>query len=210
MGRRPKDWQEGNIPGFDVSGQPLTDTVEIEESGPEIPEDENPLDPAEQQAVAGDLRAQLLELLKDPEIATEAIRAALQTREGRQVLSGVVSRENKPTKGKYTRNYANEPALRVYGGLEVAHPQGYIPLPPSYIARYLTPTGNTTDHKEEAARDDQGEPIRTDMYNYWLDMRQRGEHMESAVKSDISAGVFRGGKDDGEFVPQRDDPGLPI
>jgi len=66
--------------------------------------------------------------------------------------------------GTWKRNYKAEEALKAHGGLEVQHPAGFEPLPPSTIPRYVATDGGTTDHAEPVYQrvykyDDHGQPI---------------------------------------------------
>lgn len=207
--------------------------VEAVTAPPEIPEDESPPEPvpvaeaAEGEAAVrttdvtdpssplpirppdpDDLRSQLLELMKDPEVAAETMRIAMETPEGRKLLSTLPAVPQVREFLEYKRNYKAEAALRVYGGTEVAHPDGFEPLPPGYIPRYEKIDGGTTDHADQAALAQNGKPQKTRMYRWWLDKQMKGEHMDGAVRSDISAGIFKGDTEEGELVTQANDPGV--
>lgn len=135
-----------------------------------------------------DIKAQIIEALRDPDVATQAVAAASQTEEGRRLLGLKVG--TGPPVGDYRRNYRAEPALRVFGGVEVEHEQGFVPLPPSWIARYKTPDGGTTDQIEDAAFDAQSQPIKTADYKHWLDTLVSGGRIDGEVKSDMATGQF--------------------
>ena len=97
-------------------------------------------------AVAADQKAELLRLLEDPDIATQIVKMASGTPEGRSLLQLPVGK-GVPS-GVYRRDYDNEEGLKVHGGVEVRHPSfergDSEPLPPESIPRYLREDGTTT------------------------------------------------------------------
>lgn len=73
--------------------------------------------------------------------------------------------------GTWKRNYRAEEALKVHGGVEVEHPPGFEPLPPSTIPRYVATDGGTTDHADPVYQliykyDDTGQPVVDDEGNH--------------------------------------------
>ena len=160
------------------------------------------------------VKAELLRLLHDPDIANQAVQAALATPEGRKALN-VPLGVGAPV-GEYQRNYKGEEHLRVHGGVEVEHEQSFEPLPPSYIWKYEAKDGNQTNyepgqaaavkmHALEPLKDDAGRPIKTEMYRFYLDRQMNGERLDGNVRSDMAAGVFAA---DGTPRFQADDPGM--
>ena len=89
--------------------------------------------------------------------------------------------------GDYRRDYASEPALRVFGGVEVAHPPGFEPLPPGWLPMFVAENGGTTSDKKLAARNAEGKPVKTEQYKLWLDHHLAGTSMDSNVRYDIAA-----------------------
>lgn len=87
---------------------------------------------------------QFLQLLSDPDVATTIVQAAASTEIGRKLLN--IPPGKGAAVGVWRRNYDAEEALRVHGGVEVRHAPGFVPLPPSYIKRYLTADGKKTDY----------------------------------------------------------------
>ena len=90
-------------------------------------------------AVQGDLKAQLLQLTQtDPAFAKQLVEAA-----GLVVPAG----KGAPS-GEYHRDYQSEKPLHVMGGVEVAHPDGFLPKPPSFVKMYVRADGGEggTDH----------------------------------------------------------------
>jgi hypothetical protein len=92
-----------------------------------------------------------------------------------------------PPSGEYHRDYGSEPALRVYGGVEVAHEPGWEPAPPSWLPMYESTDGGKTSSKEQAAVDAQGKYIKTEEYKLWLDHHMAGTKMDSNIRFDIGA-----------------------
>jgi hypothetical protein len=213
-------------PGFDEFGQPVGavkgDPVPLPPLANNVPKDENPMEaiaPVEEESIATDptVKAELLKLLQDPDIATQVVEAAAQTPEGRKALN-IPTGQGAP-QGAWERNYLGEQALRVYGGVEVAHPAGYVPNPPSYIPKYVAQDGGTTDHVDGwqdregnthrgALKDAHGQPVKTDMFKYWLDKRVTGDRLEGEVQSDIAAGAFQVNGRTGVPEFQDDDGGI--
>ena len=151
--------------------------------------------------VGKDLRASLIELLRsDKDMANLILESVTQTPEGREILN-LAPGQGAPI-GHYERNYEQEAHLRVTGGVEVSHPKGFKPLPPSYISMYKAPNSMKTPIIEEALKDDRGKPVQTKEYNHYLDMKHAGKHLDGKVKSDMSVGAF--GQETGESFAAAD------
>lgn len=101
-------------------------------------------------------------------------------------MFGLTAGKARP-RGDYQRDYASEPALRVYGGVEVAHPAGFVPKPPGWLPMYQAEEGGTTDDPKRAERDAAGKPIKTEEYKLWLDHHQAGTKMDGRIRFDIAA-----------------------
>lgn len=152
------------------------------------------LDPVAKEAI--------VEALQDPEILRQVI-----TREMVGEIINTASQDpnlrttmNLPTgavppSGDYTRNYQAEPALRVYGGLEVEHGPDFIPNPPSWITKWVAEDSSLgkTDSLDLAKKDGAGAPIKTEEYKHFLDMRKKGERLNGKVQFDIVADQFTPG-----------------
>ena len=146
------------------------------------------------------VNALLAAVRKSPEVATELLKAASSTEEGRELFK---PEDNKPRpSGFYNRDFNRESHLHVTGGLEVRHPidketgSTKRPLPPAYIKRYVASDGTLTDYRDEserpagskipvAARAADGGPSLTDEYKKWIDLQMKGERMDSSVRSDL-------------------------
>lgn len=152
------------------------------------------LDPAAKDAV--------LEALRDPEVMAEAmtpeiVRAMIKTaskdptlRKTLNLPAGAV-----PPSGDYRRNYGAEPALKVFGGVEVEHDPGFEPLPPSYLTKFVAKDADVgkTDDQALAAVGEDGRPIKTEEYKHFLDVRRDGGHLDGKVRYDIAADNFTPG-----------------
>ena len=173
-------------------------------------------DPEAQPQAAPDaaVKDELLRLLQDPDIANQAVQTALGTAEGRKALN-VPLGVGAPV-GEYQRSYHGEEHLRVHGGVEVAHENGFVPLPPAYITKYEAKNGQQTNYEPgqaaavrmdalEPLLDDGGRPIKTEQYRFFLDRLVKGERLDGNVRSDMAAGVFAA---DGTPRFQADDPGM--
>lgn len=162
---------------------------------PAIPEDENPVDP-----VPASIEDQLLAALANPELATRVVEAASRTAKGKRLL-GIPAGAGAPTGEWIERDYDNDRALAVTGGVEVRHPRGFQRLPPSYVSRYEAEAGGTTDHVDAAfdgerqvapgaKKDAQGRPVLTAAHKHWRDVKNSGGRLNSNVRSDMAAGAF--------------------
>ena len=162
---------------------------------PAIPEDENPVEP-----VPASVEDQLLAALTNPELANRVVEVALTTAKGKRLL-GIPAGVGVPTGEWVDRDYDNDRALAVTGGVEVKHPPGFQPLPPSYIQRYEGEGGGTTDHVDAAfdderqvapgaQKDAQGRPVLTAAHKHWRDVKNSGGRLNSDVRSDMATGAF--------------------
>ena len=125
------------------------------------------------------------EVQSDPQAKERLVDLMASSPNAAKVL-GVKPGQASPS-GDYNRNYESEPALRVYGGVEVAHPPGWEPSPPSWLPMWLSTDGGKTSSKEQAAVDVDGNNIKTEEYKLWLDHHMAGTKMDSNVRFDISA-----------------------
>lgn len=132
---------------------------------------------SEMQANPAGRKAVFEELAKDPTIRKQM---------------GLKAGQGQP-QGDYRRNYAAEPALRVFGGVEVAHEPGFEPLPPSFIQRYVADAGGKTDDPALATWDETGKPIKTPEYKVFIDHHLAGTKMDGKVRFDIAADNFTPG-----------------
>lgn len=79
----------------------------------------------------------------------------------------------------------------VMGGLEVEHAPGVTPLPPAAIPLYETDNRfrgqekSTTALKHLARRGADGEPVKTEQYKLWLDLKMAGRNMSRNELIDI-------------------------
>ena len=152
--------------------------------------------------MAEEAREALVEALKDPDILREVVtpdfvqqvvNTASQDAGLRKVLdlpTGAV-----PPSGEHQRNYQAEPALRVYGGVEVEHGPDFVRLPPSYITKFMAedPEVGKTDLEHLAAKEANGKPVKTQEYKHFLDVRARGERLDGKVQFDIVTDQFTPG-----------------
>jgi len=78
----------------------------------------------------------------DDSVVADLVAEVRRLRE--QVESQTPARD-RPS-GKWEYDYQKQAHLRVMGGLEVEHPKGFRPKPPSGIPMYVATDGGTTDH----------------------------------------------------------------
>tara|TARA_R100000808_G_scaffold7522_1_gene22040 strand:+ start:12152 stop:12823 length:672 start_codon:yes stop_codon:yes gene_type:complete len=131
----------------------------------------------------------LIAALKDPDIVRQVVHTASQSPDLRKMLD--LESAAVPPSGDYTRNYSAEPALRVHGGVEVAHQKGFEPLPPSYIPKFVAADGVTTcPDPEKALKGPDGRPVKTEHYKHWLDLKSQGKKMDTNVRYGIMADSF--------------------
>jgi hypothetical protein len=206
-------------PGFDTMGQPLGTQGEPDEEAletlgqiPDIPEDENSAEPVheattlpappEPNGEQSEFERRLVEGLDNPAVA-RAVGDAISKDPNLRDRFGIRAGQGPPS-GVYRRDYEREPALAVTGGREVAHERGFEPDPPSYIRKYVGQQPNTTtdyasldqvppDRRQNAnvaARDPQGQPLKTDEYKLWVDKQNEGGRLDGKVRTDISVGAF--------------------
>ena len=77
------------------------------------------------------------------------------------------------------------------------HGPDFEPDPPSYIPKYVTETGGTTNHLEPvytqdgklmhegAKKDRAGKPLKTEHYKMFLDKKMAGDRLSGEVRFDI-------------------------
>ena len=189
------------VDGFDEMGQPLNaqrdepDTSVLTPPAQVADAEGNKVEAVESEqilnlppAVNDDEKTQILKMVSDPAVAMQLARTVAATPEGRRLFE-IKAGQGAPA-GHYRRNYANESQLRVTGGLEVSHDQDMIPLPPSYIPRYEAEHNRTTDDEALALKDAQGNPIRTERYRHWIDMKVEGKHLDGKVRADMANNNF--------------------
>lgn len=149
---------------------------------PDIPEDE-PGDPTLK--TGDDTSTSVAMHQTDPEVLALAVKKYLESDEGKALM---VPRKAAPD-GNWTRNYENEPALRVYGGVEVKHGPDFRPLAPEYLQMYEGKDGEMTSDPKLALQES-GLPVLTAQYKHWLALRLRGDRLDGNVRSDIQVGKF--------------------
>ena len=199
-------------PGFDEMGQPLTavrgepdtsvltppahmsdaegnkvpveEPAKVVEESPIVQKEENPAD----FQATDDEKAQILKMVSDPDVAMQLARTVAATPEGRKLFE-IKAGQGAPA-GHYQRDYTREPQLRVTGGLEVAHDAEMVPRPPAYIPCYEAEHGRTTDNVEMALKDGDGNPIKTERFRHWLDMKMEGKHLDGRVRADMANDTF--------------------
>ena len=182
---------------FDAMGQPVG-TPRDETQGAETSTlkplvDVAPKPKTKAKAAAPDIKAQIREALKDPELAKEFVSTASQDPGLRKILN--LPAGSVPPSGHYQRNYRSEPALRVYGGVEVEHEPGFETLPPGYLTKFVAADAEIgkTDDPKLAKLDAAGEPVKTDEYKQFLDFKNLGKRMGGNVRFDIEADQFTPG-----------------
>lgn len=148
-----------------------------------VGEEFHPNDPAFKEAVRQAIK-------EDPSIARAVADVFGQDPHLREMLNipaGAVA-----PSGEHKRDYQSEPALRVYGGVEVEHGPEVVANPPSYITKFLAADeeGGKTDNLELAQLDADGKPVKTEEYKYFLDMRAAGKRIDGNVRFDIAADSF--------------------
>lgn len=189
--------------GFDSMGQPVglkkgepdpkaQELVEAANAKAVDEEDLQPLvdvKPARKRKKAaepGRLIDQILaEAQDDPNAKSRLVDLLAAAPNAAEVL-GITAGKGAP-KGEYSRNYRQEEALRVYGGVEVEHEPGWEPLPPSWIPMFMSNDGQTTSNKKDAMLDNKGAPVKTQEYKLWLDHHAAGTKMDGNVRFDIAA-----------------------
>ena len=182
---------------FDAMGQPVgtprDETQGAEPSTLKPLVDVAPKPKAKAKAAAPDIKDQIREALRDPELAREFVSTASQDPGLRKILN--LPADSVAPSGHYERDYHAEPALRVYGGVEVEHPPGFEPNPPGYIPKFiaLDPEAGTCDDPALAKLDDAGKPVKTEGYKSHLDRRNLGKRLDGNVRFDIEADQFTPG-----------------
>jgi len=188
--------------GFDEQGQPLDapkgepDQIALKEIAkarelpPEVPEDEPRETVAAPTVPDNDLVATLRQAFSNPEVRT-ALRDAVTEDPELRALFKIPAGTGRPS-GHYRRNYRAERQLHVTGGLEVEHDPSFRPLAPDTIKMYLSNSGNgrKTSDPNEAQRDSNGEPLLTDEYKWFLDVKMQGKRPTQRELVDIDVGAF--------------------
>ena len=183
---------------FDAMGQPVgtpkDEATSAETSTLKPLVDVAPKPKAKVKATATpDIKEQIREALKDPALAKEFVATASQDPGLRKILN--LSADSVPPSGHYQRNYHAEPALKVYGGVEVEHPPGFEPLPPGYLTKFVARDAEMgkTDHVGLAKLDTAGKPVKTEEYKAFLDAKAAGKRLGGNVRFDIEADQFAPG-----------------
>jgi len=183
---------------FDAMGQPVgtprDETASVEPSTLTPLVDVAPKPKAKAKATAApDIKEQIREALRDPELAKEFVATASQDPGLRKILN--LSADSVPPSGHYQRDYRAEPALRVYGGVEVEHDPGFEPLPPGYLTKFVAEDAETgkTDHLGLAKLDGAGNPVKTEEYKAFLDAKAVGKRLGGNIRFDIEADQFTPG-----------------
>lgn len=179
---------------FDEMGQPIGATKgEPDQSALALVDEANsdlePLVDVEEQVEPQSKPSGLIEQLiaeakADPSVAV-GLADLLASNEQTRDLFGLGPGKG-PAIGNYDRDYTQEPALRVYGGVEVAHPKGFRPLPASWLLMYKGANGDT-NNKAEALRDSDGRLLLSENYKKFLDGHKIGQKMDGNVRFDIAA-----------------------
>ena len=182
---------------YDAMGQPVgtpkDEAAKAEPSTLKPLVDVAPKAKAKAKAPAPDIKDQIREALRDPDLAKEFVTTASQDPGLRKVLN--LPADSVPPSGHYERDYHAEPALRVYGGVEVAHKKGFEPNPPGYIPKFiaLDPEAGTCNDPALAKLDDAGKPVKTEQYKRHLDAEMLGKRLDGNVRFDIEANEFTPG-----------------
>ena len=182
---------------FDAMGQPVgaprDETAKAEPSTLKPLVDVAPKPKAKAKAAAPDIKEQIREALRDPELAREFVSTASQDPGLRKILN--LPADSVPPSGHYERNYHAEPALKVYGGVEVEHEKGFETLPPGYLTKFVAEDAEIgkTDQLDLAKLDAAGKPVKTEEYKQFLDAANLGKRLGGNVRFDIEADQFASG-----------------
>ena len=131
---------------------------------------------AGEQALADEVPDEPVELSPEVKAMQEQIDA----------LRASLPAEMRPPNGEYKRDYGRDRKnLAVTGGLEVEHAPDFVPKPPSYIPVYMNKTGGTTPSEGIAAKDSDGNPVKTEIYKRWLDAKMEGRSLTGDVRNEI-------------------------
>ena len=188
--------------GFDAFGQPIgakkgepdQEALDLIKSANEADEGSE-LEPlidvskavkAEAKSSSPSLLEQILDEAKDDPDAKKRLVDLLSSAPNAQEVLGVETGKGVPS-GVYNRNYREEEAMRVYGGVEVDHPPGWEPMAPSWLPMYHAVDGGTTYLEDKAAKNEDGTLKKTEEYKTWLDHHKNGTKMDGNVRFDISA-----------------------
>ena len=179
--------QAAPMPDPELSSDLADELLEEEDEAPA------PAPKAKAKAAAPDIKDQIREALRDPELAREFVATASQDPGLRKILN--LPADSVPPSGHYERNYHAEPALRVYGGVEVEHEKGFETLPAGYLTKFVAEDAEIgkTDNLELAKLDAAGKPVKTEEYKQFLDQKNLGKRLGGNVRFDIEAGDFTPG-----------------
>ena len=148
------------------------------------------------------VQAAKVELLQDPDILKQVVTpemvariidTASQTPGQRKALN--LSTDVVMPSEDYSRNYQAEPALRVYGGVEVEHDPDFRANPPSYVTKFVAEDEmlGKCDQEDLARKGPDGKPILTDEYKQFLHVRKNGGRLDGKVRFDIATDNFTPG-----------------
>ena len=158
------------------------------------PKADKTIDPSVQEAMVELLQdPDILKQVVTPEMVARIIDTASQTPGQRKALN--LSTDVVMPSEDYSRNYQAEPALRVYGGVEVEHDQDFRANPPSYVTMYVAEDEavGKCDQVDQAKKDPDGKPILTDEYKKFLHERKNGGRLDGKVRFDIATDNFTPG-----------------
>ena len=176
------------------SAQGLKPLVEPAPTRKRKPKADKTMDPSVQEAMVELLQdPDILKQVVTPEMVARIIDTASQTPGQREALN--LSRDVVLPSEDYSRNYQAEPALRVYGGVEVEHGPEFRQLAPSYVTMYVAEdeTVGKCDQIDQAKKGPDGKPILTDEYKKFLHERKNGGRLDGKVRFDIATDNFTPG-----------------
>ena len=176
------------------SAQGLKPLVEPAPTRKRKPKADKTMDPSVQEAMVELLQdPDILKQVVTPEMVARIIDTASQTPGQRKALN--LSTDVVMPSEDYSRNYQAEPALRVYGGVEVEHDQDFRANPPSYVTKFVAEDEmlGKCDQEDLAKKGPDGKPILTDEYKQFLHVRKNGGRLDGKVRFDIATDNFTPG-----------------
>ena len=176
------------------NAQGLKPLIEPAPSRKRKPKADKAIDPVAKEAIAEALKdPDILRQVVTPEMVARIIDTASQTPGQREALN--LSRDVVLPSEDYSRNYQAEPALRVYGGVEVEHDQDFRANPPSYVTKFVAEDEmlGKCDQEDLAKKGPDGKPILTDEYKQFLHVRKNGGRLDGKVRFDIATDNFTPG-----------------
>ena len=176
------------------SAQGLKPLVEPAPTRKRKPKADKTIDPSVQAAMVELLQdPDILKQVVTPEMVARIIDTASQTPGQRKALN--LSTDVVMPSEDYSRNYQAEPALRVYGGVEVEHDPDFRANPPSYVTKFVAEDEmlGKCDQEDLARKGPDGKPILTDEYKQFLHVRKNGGRLDGKVRFDIATDNFTPG-----------------